>query len=86
MECPDVTTPILKMVTFQDISCILEVTDVLGLNRESIEIPLTPEHPGKIHRLPNGKIEIIVDSNLAFDEWLCTLEASLRRLLGLTHG
>ena len=48
----------LQMVSFQHISRILEVTDALGLNREWVEIPLSPESPGVVRRLQNGKLEI----------------------------
>ena len=51
----------LDAVSFQQISQILEVTDTLGLNREWVEIPLSPENPGIVRRLANGKLEIIVD-------------------------
>ena len=64
-------------VTFQQINRILEVTDGLGLNREWVEIPLSAEHPGRVRRLKNGKLEIIVDSGRPFDEWLGALPAQI---------
>jgi hypothetical protein len=45
----------LDVVSFTHISRILGVTDSLGLNREWIEIPLSPESPGVVRRLTNGK-------------------------------
>lgn len=63
----------LQVVTFQHISKILDVTDALGLNREWVEIPLSPERPGTVRRLPNGKLEIIVDAEQPFDQWLTGL-------------
>lgn len=63
----------LPMVTFQHISQILEVTDALGLNREWVEIPLSPEHPGAVRRLASGKLEIVVDAEQPFDQWLTGL-------------
>ena len=63
----------LQVVTFQHISKILELTDSLGLNREWVEIPLSPEHPGAVRRLTNGKLEIAVDAEQPFDQWLATL-------------
>ena len=63
----------LQVVTFQHISRILDVTDALGLNREWVEIPLSPERPGTVRRLPNGKLEIIVDAEQPFDQWLTGL-------------
>ena len=54
----------LPAVSFQQISQILELTDQLEISREVVEIPLSPESPGVIHRLANGKIEIVVDADM----------------------
>ncbi len=70
----------LQAVSFQQISRILEVTDALGLNREWVEIPLSPETPGTIRRLQNGKLEIIVDAEQPFDEWLSVLPTQIQHL------
>lgn len=64
----------LQVVSFAQISRILELTDRLGLNREWVEIPLSPESPGLVQRLTNGKLEIIVDAGQPFDDWLGSLE------------
>ena len=69
----------LEVVSFQLISRILDVTDGLGLNREWVEIPLSPESPGRVRKLPNGKLEIIVDADQPFDTWLGTLEQQIQR-------
>ena len=69
----------LEVVSFQLISMILDVTDRLGLNREWVEIPLSPESPGQVRKLPNGKLEIIVDADQPFEDWLGTLEQQIRR-------
>ncbi|MFO0705617.1 MAG: hypothetical protein U0412_02085 [Nitrospira sp.] len=72
----------LEMVSFQHITRILEVTDTLGLDREWVEIPLSPESPGAIRRLKNGKLEIIVDADQPFDQWLTSLPDRIRQLHG----
>ncbi|MCS6317118.1 MAG: hypothetical protein H8K05_04950 [Nitrospira sp.] len=69
----------LEVVSFQLISRILDVTDGLGLNREWVEIPLSPESPGRVRKLQNGKLEIIVDADQPFDAWLGTLEQQIQR-------
>ncbi len=69
----------LEVVSFQLISRILDVTDSLGLNREWVEIPLSPESPGRVRKLQNGKLEIIVDADQPFDAWLGTLEQQIQR-------
>ena len=63
----------LEVVSFKQISRILEITDSLGLNREWVEIPLSPESPGIVRRLPNGKLEIVVDAEQPFEDWLGSL-------------
>ena len=71
-----------KDVTFDQINRILEVTDALALDREWIEIPLSAASPGKIHKLPNGKIEIVVDAEMPFEEWLAAARQQLRQVAG----
>ena len=63
----------LTVVSFTHISRILGVTDSLGLNREWVEIPLSPESPGVVRRLTNGKLEIVVDADQPFEDWLRSL-------------
>ena len=70
----------LDVVSFKQISRILEVTDLLGLNREWVEIPLSPETPGTVRRLPNGKLEIIVDAEQPFEDWLKSLPKHIQLL------
>jgi len=67
-------------VSFQQINQILELTDDLEINREWVEIPLGSESPGVVRKLDNGKLEIIVDADLPFDEWLGTLESKIREV------
>lgn len=56
----------LNMVSFKQITQILELTDRLGLDREWVEIPLSSETPGVVRKLQNGKLEIIVDADQPF--------------------
>lgn len=70
----------LDVVSFTYINRILGVTDSLGLNREWVEIPLSPEKPGVVKRLPNGKLEIIVDADQPFEDWLESLPKLIQRI------
>ncbi len=72
----------LEVVSFKHISRILEVTDSLGLNREWVEIPLSPESPGVVRRLTNGKLEIIVDADQPFEDWLGSLPKHIQLVQG----
>lgn len=71
----------LHMVSFKQITQILEVTDRLGLSRELVEIPLSPATPGGVQKLPNGKLEIIVDAEMPFDQWLASLEGQIQNFV-----
>ena len=72
----------LNVVSFKHISRILEVTDSHGLNREWVEIPLSPESPGVVRRLTNGKLEIIVDADQPFEDWLQSLPTHIQLVQG----
>ncbi|HEY7130266.1 MAG TPA: hypothetical protein VH332_11360, partial [Nitrospira sp.] len=72
----------MDVVSFAQISRILELTDSLGINREWVEIPLSPERPGLVRRLPNGKLEIIVDADRPFEEWLRALSGQIASVQG----
>lgn len=76
----------LSVVTFKQISQILEMTDRLGLNREWVEIPLSPEEPGRVTKLANGKLEIVVDAQVPFDQWLASLPSQIEQLSGTGNG
>jgi hypothetical protein len=72
----------MQAVSFQQITKILELTDDLEISREAVEIPLSPECPGAVRRLPNGKLEIVVDADMPFEEWLDTLKPKILALAG----
>ena len=65
----------LEVVTMKEIDAIFAVTDALGIHREQLTIPLGPESPGRVRKLPNGKIEIVVEAERPFDEWVKELPA-----------
>ena len=74
-------TTMQGMVSFKQITQILELTDRLGLNREWVEIPLSAEAPGVVRKLQNGKLEIIVAADQPFDEWLDSLEPKIAAVM-----
>jgi hypothetical protein len=69
----------LKEVTIREIEAIFSVTDRMGLSREELVIPLLPRHPGHVRRMPNGKVEIVVDAEADFQRFLEGLEAEIRK-------
>ncbi len=71
----------LKVVTMKEINAVFEVTDRLEISREWVEIPLTPESPGRVRKLPNGKYEITVDAAVPIENWVKVMEGELRKIM-----
>ncbi len=65
----------LDVVTMKEIDAIFAVTDALGIHREKLVIPLGPSAPGRVRKLPSGKLEIIVEAARPLDVWLRELPA-----------
>ena len=72
----------LDVVTMKEIDAIFEVTDGLGIHREMLVIPLGPGSPGRVRRLPSGKLEIVVDAERPLEEWV----KELPRLIAAAQG
>jgi hypothetical protein len=65
----------LEVVTMREIDAVFVVTDALGIHREMLVIPLGPAAPGRVRKLPSGKLEITVDAERPIDEWVKELPA-----------
>ena len=65
----------------KEIERIFEVIDPMGISREAVVIPLRTEHPGRISIMKNGKLEIVVDRDADFDQWIKGLGAQLQELM-----
>jgi hypothetical protein len=63
----------LEAVTIREIQRIFEVTDALGIHREMVVIPLRPGRPGRVRKMPGGKLEIVVPAEGSFEEWIAGL-------------
>ncbi len=72
----------LEVVTMKEIDAIFAVTDALGVHREKLVIPLGPGTPGRVRRLPNGKLEITVDAERPIEEFV----KDLPRLIEAAQG
>ncbi len=71
----------LKVVTLKEIERIFGVIDPMGISREAIVIPLRTEHPGRVSILKDGKLEIVVERDGDFEDWITRLEAQIRDLM-----
>jgi hypothetical protein len=74
---------LLKAVTLTEIERIFAVTDALGISREAIVIPLRTESPGRMSVRKDGKLEIVVDRDAEFEQWLSRLEPEICSLMNL---
>ncbi len=72
----------LEVVTLKEIDAIFVVTDALGIHREQLVIPLGPAVPGRVRKLPNGKLEIVVDAARPIEEWVKDLPPLLAAAQG----
>lgn len=72
----------LEIVTMKEIEQIFAVTDALGIHREALVIPLGPATPGRVRKLPNGKLEITVDAEVPIENWVKQLSELIRQATG----
>ncbi len=73
----------LKAITLNEIERIFIVTDALGVSREALVIPLRPETPGRLRLIKDGILEIVVDRDEDFEQWLTRLAPAIRALMDL---
>lgn len=71
----------LKAVTLKEIERIFTVTDAMGISREALVIPLRTETPGRLRMISGGKLEIVVEKDGDFEDWLSRLEPQIRALM-----
>ena len=75
-----------EIISMEDIARVYEVTDELGIDRESINVELGKEDPGRWGRGEGGMmkrevIEITLPLSTPLDEWLPMLKDGLAALL-----
>ena len=70
----------LEAVGMNEITKIFAVTDAMGIHREGVVIPLGTG-TGRVRKLINGKLEIIVDAETPLDEWLTGLPELIQAAL-----
>ena len=71
----------LKVVTLKEIERIFAVIDPMNISREAIVIPLRTGHPGRVSIMKDGKLEIVVERDGDFEEWIMKLGAEIERLM-----
>ena len=51
------------LITMEDMAAIFDVTDALGIHRESVRVERNNEEPGSIQRVADGMVEITLPVN-----------------------
>ena len=68
------------VIGMADMQLVFAVTDALGIDRESVSVPLEKEDPGSVRRLPGGELEIVVPLTVPAQEWVKKLAQDLKAL------
>ncbi|MFZ0887015.1 MAG: hypothetical protein WA005_01055 [Candidatus Binataceae bacterium] len=68
----------LKAIGLKEIEQIFAVIEPLGISREAVVIRLQREHPGRVARGAGGKLEIVVERDADFSEWIKGLADRVR--------
>ena len=68
------------IIGMDDMMAIYQVTDLFGIDRESISVPLERQGGGSVAGRPGGSVEITAPSAMATQDWLPILKDELRRL------
>ena len=71
----------LKAVTLKEIEQIFAVIEPMGISREAVVIPLRTESPGRVEIARDGKLQIVVDRDAPFDEWITALAEKIRAVM-----
>lgn len=69
-----------SIIGMHDMGLIFQVTDAMGIDRESISVPLGKEDPGTVRKLPTGEVEIVVPESVPLEDWLATLQSGLEEM------
>ena len=69
-----------EIIGMADMMAIYEVTDLFGIDRESISVPLEKEGNGSVHKEQDGGIEIVAPASTPTGEWLPALKSELQGL------
>jgi len=69
-----------ELISMEDMESIFEVTDSLGIHRESVRVELTKEDPGSIQKVADGMVEITLPVNESADVFCRKLRIDLEAM------
>ena len=68
------------LITMEDMAMIIEVTDALGIHRESVRVELNKEDPGSLQRVADGMVEITLPANESVEVFCRKLRIDLEAM------
>ena len=68
------------IITMADMGQVFDVTDLFGIDRETISVELSKEDPGIVKIADDGGLEITLPLSTPVDDWASTLMGDLERL------
>ena len=69
-----------QIIGMDDMMAVYEVTDLFGIDRETISVPLEREGQGRVSRVADGGVEITVPAETTTRDWLPSLTEELLAL------
>ena len=69
-----------QIIGMDDMMAVYEATDLFGIDRETISVPLEREGQGRVSRVADGGVEITVPAETPTRDWLPTLTKELHAL------
>ena len=70
----------MAIVGMDEMRRVFAVIDELGIHREKVEVPLSPQGEGRVRLLPSGKIEIVLPETTPLDQWIAYLRQELDKM------
>ena len=80
------TAPMLTTVTLKEIERVFAILEEFGLSREAVVIPLKPAQPGHVRLLPDDRLEIVFDRDVALDDCLLVVRERIGAIVGSEAG
>jgi hypothetical protein len=77
---------VAKAIGLKEIEQIFAVIEPMGISREAVVIPLRTEHTGRARIIEGGKLEIVVDGDTEFSDWIKGLRALIEAAMSREPG
>lgn len=78
--CPQGVGMSDEVIGMDDMAAVFDVTDSLGIHRESVRVELSKEDPGSLERLDNGIVEITLPVTEPVEAFCARLRTDLEAM------